>query len=152
MCVWDSKLLFGKIWKYYYDIILQFPGSQWIFSFLCFLIRLTENLKKLSHNIRFQWDKIRMGRHHLCKNYSLKSLVWPGLEPETSPSRSGCATTEPNIFNSFKLYSLDFVIFQILIERSVLTFYRFGSLNLKVDPYLNDPVVILFPNFDNTSF
>ena len=27
----------------------------------------------------------------------LKSLVWPVLEPETSPSRFGCASTKPNL-------------------------------------------------------
>ena len=32
-----------------------------------------------------------------------KSLVWPGLEPKTSPFRSRCATTEPNLLGKWNI-------------------------------------------------
>ena len=54
------------------------------------------------------------------------SLVWRGLEPESSPSRSGCATTKPNLLGIYNEYMfVDFLLYREKKCFKVLTSLKF---------------------------
>ena len=50
----------------------------------------------------------------------LKSLVWPGLEPETNPSRSGCDTTNLLGFSKIIDNKFPLALRAVIIIRKIL--------------------------------